>query len=295
MPEGPEVETVVRSLQPLVRNGETELVSFNFDPAGKRSFRKLAYKERSMPDGLELWKQEHEPSLRSIYRVGKRIFFWHKSTKDGTSWFLICGMGLAGWILKNLPSDHAQKHNIFTLFYRSGSVHFFDLRRFGSWYLMEALASVAWQKEHLGVDALSTDPTLTTRVLLSHQSEPRYAHMEIKTALLHQPLVSGFGNIYACEACFEARLNPWKLFKDCTTEEIEKVVRAGHRIMNFSVTRGGTSFRDFKAPDGAPGTTQQFLSVFRQKCCSICTTPIQRVLLKGRGTYFCPTCQHVPG
>lgn len=233
-------------------------------------------------------------SLIQVYRKGKRIILVHRCAessvlgRQSSTWCLICGMGLAGWIQTSLEPP-LPKHNIFTLWYTTGSLHFIDLRRFGSWYLMSGPLAQTWLQQSLGPDALTEPPEVLVPHLLAYQK--RFGHREVKTVLLDQSLISGYGNIYACEACFRAGLSPWKKFRDCSEQSLRALLVQGRAILDIAVTQGGTSFRDFRSVDGEPGRMEPFLRVFRKKLCPRCQGPILREVLRGRGTYFCIHCQ----
>jgi formamidopyrimidine-DNA glycosylase len=140
--------------------------------------------------------------------------------------------------------------------------------------------------EKLGVDALSaTGDTLFAAA--------RARKIPIKTLLLDQSVIAGIGNIYADEALFLAKVRPTRSARRVTLRECQAIVRAAQRVMLRSIETGGSSISDYVNPDGADGGYQNERKVYARKGepCSICKTPIRRVVIATRSTHFCPQCQ----
>ncbi|HET7558264.1 MAG TPA: zinc finger domain-containing protein, partial [Rhodanobacteraceae bacterium] len=115
----------------------------------------------------------------------------------------------------------------------------------------------------------------------------------VKTFLMDQSIVVGVGNIYASEALFGAGIQPKRAAGSVSRARYAKLAGEVRRILLHAITRGGTTLRDFLAPDGAPGYFEQELFVYGRagEPCKICGTPIRSTVIGQRATYWCPRCQ----
>lgn len=115
----------------------------------------------------------------------------------------------------------------------------------------------------------------------------------IKAWVMNQNHVVGVGNIYACEALFHARVRPQKQAGKITRKEADLLAKAIRSVLTSAIEKGGTTFRDFRQADGGYGSYQNGLMVYNQKrkACRICHELIQHQVLAGRSTYWCGKCQ----
>jgi formamidopyrimidine-DNA glycosylase len=117
---------------------------------------------------------------------------------------------------------------------------------------------------------------------------------KIKSVLLDQRLVAGLGNIYVDEALYLARIHPERAANSLTEAEIRRLHRAIRAVLRAGIVRRGTSFSSYRDATGAAGENQRFLNVYgrsRGGRCPRCGGEIARIVVGGRGTHFCPTCQ----
>src|SRR5262249_19129608 len=114
-----------------------------------------------------------------------------------------------------------------------------------------------------------------------------------KAVLLDQRMVAGVGNIYADEALFEARLNPGRLAHTLTKEEARRLRRSIRTVLRRAIEKRGSSIRDYIGGNGAKGDCQNEFRVYDRdgKPCLRCKMPVSRLVMAGRSTHFCPTCQ----
>lgn len=171
-------------------------------------------------------------------------------------------------------------------------LRFADTRKFGRWYLLQPgeeppLASFA----ALGPEPLEED--FTPEIFAARVAARRG---NVKAALLDQRLVAGLGNIYADEALFRAHIHPRRTLQSLRPEEVAALHAAIVHVLRRAVGSGGTSFSDYRTTWGQLGGYQEELSVFRQTGapCPVCGTPIERDVVAGRGTHYCPHCQAMP-
>jgi len=106
-------------------------------------------------------------------------------------------------------------------------------------------------------------------------------------------VVVGVGNIYASEALFRAGIHPETQSHRLGLQRCERLVTAVREVLAQAVHAGGTTLRDFKNAHGQQGHFQLSTKVYDRagEPCSVCQTPVRRIVQGQRATYFCPTCQ----
>jgi formamidopyrimidine-DNA glycosylase len=111
--------------------------------------------------------------------------------------------------------------------------------------------------------------------------------------LLDQSFVAGVGNIYADEALFYAGLHPQRRANSLTADEIQALHAAIQKVLQLGIEREGASISTYIKPDGSKGEMQDAVAVYNRTGmpCYQCANPIQRIVLGGRSTHFCPHCQ----
>jgi len=116
----------------------------------------------------------------------------------------------------------------------------------------------------------------------------------IKVALLDQSLVAGLGNIYVDESLFQAGIHPLTPANVLTIEQIADLNRAIKSTLRRALRHRGSTLRDYRDADGQAGSFQSMHRVYDRagKPCRKCRTPIERIVLGGRSTHFCPKCQN---
>jgi formamidopyrimidine-DNA glycosylase len=165
-----------------------------------------------------------------------------------------------------------------------------DVRRFGTWQLLEPGELDPYLEERLGVEPL--ERTFTSR-RLGQRLEGRRA--PIKAALLDQRTVAGLGNIYVDEALWRAELHPLRPAGTLGEGELARLTRAIKDALRAGVKRQGASLRDYSTPDGGRGRMQDRFRVYGREGhpCQRCGTPIDKIRTAGRGTWYCPHCQRL--
>ena len=105
--------------------------------------------------------------------------------------------------------------------------------------------------------------------------------------------MAGLGNIYVDEALVISKIHPERKANSLSDEEIERLHQAINLVISEGIRDGGTSFRDYRNGLGEKGSHQDKLYVYNRKGkeCRFCDTLITKIVLNGRGTYFCPNCQ----
>ncbi len=185
-----------------------------------------------------------------------------------------------------LPNKYS--HVIFH--FTNGDVLYFnDLRQFG---YMKLVSTDEAKKitDQYGIEPLSAAFTFEAfdRIIKTHRPT------RLKPLLLDQRHIAGLGNIYVDEACFRAKVRPSRRAGSLSLKERRALWRAIKEIIALSVKHRGTSFNTYVDADGHAGRFWKYLKVYRRtkEACKVCGTTIVRTTLVGRGTHYCPKCQH---
>jgi formamidopyrimidine-DNA glycosylase len=163
-----------------------------------------------------------------------------------------------------------------------------DVRRFGTWELLEPGDLDAYLTRRLGPEPFAA--TMSAARLGARLAGRRTS---LKAALLDQRTLAGLGNIYVDEALWHARLHPLRPAGSLDDDELRRLLRGVRKALRTGISRQGASLRDYAAPDGAPGAMQDEFRVYGRggERCDRCGTPIEKTRVAGRGTWFCPSCQ----
>jgi formamidopyrimidine-DNA glycosylase len=163
-----------------------------------------------------------------------------------------------------------------------------DVRRFGTWLLLEPHEVDPYIASKLGDEPFDA---LFTVARLGERLEKRRA--PIKAALLDQRTLAGLGNIYVDEALWRARIHPLRPAESIDRNELRRLHRAIRAALEAGIARQGSTLRDYRQPDGSSGGMQHEFKVYGREGepCDRCGTPIAKTRAGGRGTWFCPTCQ----
>ena len=166
-----------------------------------------------------------------------------------------------------------------------------DVRRFGTWVLLERDELGPYLAQRLGVEPLGRQftPARLGRALAGRRAP-------IKSALLDQRTVAGIGNIYADEALWRARLHPLRRAGDLDETEVRALHQALRAALRTGLARQGATLRDFRDPEGKTGSMQDEFKVYGRggEPCLRCGAPIVRLRVAGRSSWYCPVCQSVP-
>jgi formamidopyrimidine-DNA glycosylase len=164
---------------------------------------------------------------------------------------------------------------------------FTDPRRFGEAFLIGD-ADLPVRFARLGVEPLSPE---FTPELLGEIAAGRTA--PLKSFLLDQSRIAGVGNIYADEALFRARLHPLSPAGSMKPEHLVALRDAVVAALQAGIDAGGSSIDDYRDGRGEKGAMQErFLVHTREgEPCPSCGGEVVRIVVGGRSTYFCPSCQ----
>lgn len=279
MPELPEVETIRRQLAPLVEGRKLRTI----EVLDWRWSRPLA------PSELE-----QALTGRRVERLGRRGKYLVWSFTDDV--YLAQHLRMTGAVLAD--PDPAQQHvsaRIELSGGRSrkvGRLVVVDPRRFGTGELLLGTDALeAFFAARLGLEPFDEQFTAEhLRQLAKGRTAP------IKAFLLDQRKIAGVGNIYADEALFRAGVHPRRPAGRLSREQYQRLRESVIAALTAGIDAKGASIDDFRHVDGVQGSFQnQFLVHLRQgEPCGQCGTSIVKMVVGGRGTYVCETCQPRP-
>ncbi len=274
MPELPEVETIARGVDERIRGDRIENTWFSGKPE--------PFKTPAPIMATELAGRR----IERVYRVGKHIVFDLAETP--LQW--IVHLGMTGRLLVADPETPIPAHTHGILHLASGrELRFVDPRRFGRMELHGISTKKSVPKPFAGT---GREPLTITSddfaALFRHRRTP------IKAALLNQKLLHGVGNIYADESLFRAGIRPRRMAGRLQRTELDRLHTSLQTVLSEAISLGGSSVSDYVDAAGVKGFFQLEHRVYLRtgQPCLVCATPIRRILLAGRGTHYCPNCQH---
>ena len=167
------------------------------------------------------------------------------------------------------------------------SIYFRDPRKFGMMWLVDDAKSVG---SKLGPEALGEG---FTAKVLAEKLKKRTA--PIKALLCDQGLVAGIGNMYADEALFAAKIHPMRAGGGLSEKEVKRLYKAIREVLRAGINEKGASTETYFRPSGEPGSAHSHFRVAhrRGENCPLCGTPLERLPVRNRGSYFCPKCQQL--
>jgi formamidopyrimidine-DNA glycosylase len=275
VPELPEVETVRARLAPVLTGRRFVRVEIT-DPRLTRPFE---------PDAVA--SELEGETVAAVDRRGKYVVVRFESGRS-----LLIHLRMTGSLLharNGALADDPYRRAVVRL--DDGSdVAYRDVRRFGTWLLLEPDELDDYLKARLGREPL--DRSFTSRRMAERLRNRR---APIKAALLDQRTLAGMGNIYADEALWRARVHPLRPAGELRDDEIARVTRGVKEALRAGVARQGATLRDYSTPDGERGRMQHEFKAYGRtgEPCDRCGTPIEKTRVAGRGTWYCPSCQQL--
>ncbi|MFC2034129.1 bifunctional DNA-formamidopyrimidine glycosylase/DNA-(apurinic or apyrimidinic site) lyase [Chloroflexota bacterium] len=165
------------------------------------------------------------------------------------------------------------------------NIFFRDPRKFGVLKIVKDKDIIT---SKLGPEPLQ--PDFTPQVLAQRLASRK---APIKASLCDQKVIAGIGNMYADETLFDTKIHPLRTGESLSQDEITQLHGAIQRILWAAIENKGASTDTYFRPDGTRGTAHFEFKVAHggNKTCPNCGTPIERIVVRNRGTYFCPKCQ----
>ena len=276
MPELPEVETVRASLEPAVVGRRFERVEIT-DPRLTRPL-----------DPEEVAAELTGEVVESLDRRGKYLVVRFRSGR-----VLLIHLRMTGSLGHHRTGSlEEDPHRRAVVRLDDGSdVTYRDVRRFGTWLLLEPGEETAYLTERLSEEPLGDG--FTTAVL---GARFRGRRAPVKAAILDQRAAAGMGNIYADEALWRARIHPLMPAGQLTRPELRRLHRGIKDALRAGIARQGTTLRDYRTPNGDRGSMQDELRVYGREGepCPRCGTTLEAVHYEDYVMCYCPSCQPSP-
>jgi formamidopyrimidine-DNA glycosylase len=269
MPELPEVETIKTELSPYVIGRSITDVTLLWEGIVRQ------------PSVAEFRSRITGQKIVGLARRGKYLLV---NLNRGD--LLIIHLKMTGALLVGRDSQEPPRFTRAIIHLDGGtSIFFRDPRKFGLMRLVKNGDSVVGK---LGPEPLESEftPEVLQKLLARRQAP-------IKALLCDQNFIAGIGNMYADEALFAARIHPMRIGASLSREETKRLHRAICQVLKAGIGHKGASVQNYYRPDGTMGTAHFEFKVAHRggEPCPKCGTSIERITVRGRGTYFCPKCQ----
>lgn len=273
MPELPEAEVVAQQIRARLL-GATVTETW----VGRADIVREGYRYRTWYLGSE---------LRSVERYGKSVALGF--AKDHQIRYLVAELGMTGLLLfpstKTKLPQHVHVQMNFTGG-RESALRYWNPRRFGRLSLLDRTGLDRYLARRFGCDPLTVSWEDFHRLVKGRRGR-------LKPLLMHQQAIAGIGNIYANEILFRAGLHPNAQASRLPVSKVERLYKMTREVLQEAIACGGSSVRDFFAPDGTEGQFRQRHLVYGkqgQPCPNRCGHIIRR-LQSERSSFFCPACQ----
>lgn len=275
MPELPEAEVAARQIHARLVGGRVaNIVIGRFDII-REGAASLEWYPGSVVSGVE--------------RYGKSVVI--EFEKRGTIRYLVAELGMTGLLLFPSVFIKLPQHVHFTMSFadeQTPAVRYWNPRRFGRLSLLDRDELDRYRMRRFGCDPLRVTCEDFCELLRSKRRR-------LKALLMHQQVIAGIGNIYANEILFRARLNPSVIASRLTSSAITRLHHVMQSVLQDAIQCGGSSVKDFFAPDGTSGQYKRHHLVYGKEghpCPNHCGRLIRRVQSE-RSSFFCPKCQAI--
>lgn len=282
MPELPEVETIVRKLNDVLKNKVLVNIEVHRDKSFQGDAEKIIGKPIVKVSRRAKLIRFHFPNklniLAHLKMTGQFIFVGEKKVGGGHP--------TSDWV-NVLPSKHTRVSLYLINKGKPENLYFNDMRVFG-W--LRVLSDEEVEKEHqkYGPDINSDDASLEY-----FSGKLARTGRKIKQVIMDNKIVSGVGNIYACDGLNMAKIHPTRPANSLSKNEVSRLLVALKHVINLGIKLGGATISDYKNVDGFSGSYQDEVLTYGREgeACKNCPGIIEKIKIGGRGTYYCPRCQ----
>lgn len=273
MPELPEAEVVARQIRARLLGAQMTDVWIG--------------REDIVREGYATASWYRDATLQSVDRYGKSVVLGFVNRQGRR--YVVAELGMTGLLLfQSAPTKHPQHVHVRLSFEggRESELRYWNPRRFGRLSLLDKDGLDRYRIRRFGLDPISVSQQDFVRLLQERRGR-------LKALLMHQQAIAGIGNIYANEILFRAGLHPDHQVSRLSVRKVETLYVIMREVLDEAIKHGGSSVRDFFAPDGSEGQYKRRHLVYGkegQPCSNPCGGVIQR--LRGeRSSFFCPRCQ----
>jgi len=275
MPELPEVETVVRTLRPIVVGSTIASITCH-------------HANMMIPSSALFEKILTGRTFTKIERIGKFILFFFNNGAVVVSHLRMEGK----FVELNHPDDPLPRfaHVIFH-FKDNRRLVYDDMRKFGTF----TLSTEDKYRQLSSLTKLGKEPLTPLDPLPIHE-QIRRSMRSIKSILLDQTILLGLGNIYADEVLFAAKIHPLTKGNTITLEETKAILHHSETILKAAIRSGGTRIRTYRSGNPIDGEFTLKIQAYGRdgQACYRCQHRLDKITVGGRGTHYCPKCQHHP-
>ena len=276
MPELPEVETVMRGMQPALEGKKLINIEARCDSLRWPIPNNFADRLRG----------------RRVINIARRAKYILWYLDDETVMILHLGMSGRVSITAKRPSK-IEKHDHLIFTTEEGAViRFNDARRFG----MVDLSTSGSVFQHKLLRQIGPEPLSNDFNELSLKEMLRGKKTTIKNALLDQRVVAGLGNIYVCESLFRSNISPKRVALNVKGKRLKALSLNIREVLNEAILAGGSSLRDHAQTNGDIGYFQHNFMVYGREgqACKKngCGNKVNRIIQSGRSTFYCTKCQN---
>lgn len=272
MPEKPEVITVTKNIEKKLLNRKIIDVDVRCD------------KMIDYPSVEEFKEKIKGQTFNSFTTRGK----WIVCTLDTD--YLLFHLRMEGKFFFRKEENPYTKHE-HVIFKLDGGeqLRFADVRKFGKVMLIPK--DMLYKMKPYTILGLEPWDKELTPIYLKEKLKNK--KLPIKSLLLDQSIITGIGNIYADEILFLSHINPLKKQEELSLNDYDNIINNTRSILDKAIEEGGTTIRSYTSSEGVKGSFQNNLYVHQREKekCRICNTPIIKIKVGGRGTYYCPNCQ----
>jgi len=273
MPELPEAEVVARQIRARLSGG---MLTDTW--IGRADIVREGFAERRWYAGSV---------LQSAKRFGKSVAMAFE--RQGQTRYIMAELGMTGLLLFPSARPRFPQHVHVRMTFagaQESELRYWNPRRFGRLSLLDQRGLDAYVARRFGCDPLTVTREEFHRIVKGRSGR-------LKPLLMHQQVIAGIGNIYANEILFRARLHPNANASRLSVSNIEVLFDVTKEVLQEAIACGGSSVRDFFAPDGSEGEFKRRHLVYGKEgasCPNDCGHAIKR-LQSERSSFFCPACQ----
>ena len=279
MPELPEAEVVARQLRVHLLGAE-----LNECLVGRADI---------VREGLTTLSWYYGAVLEGVERYGKSVALGLR--KENEIRYIVAELGMTGLLLFRATQTKYPQHVHVRMSFTGGresELRYWNPRRFGRISLLDRAGLAHYRARRFGIDPLTVPRDEFISLLEVRRGR-------LKPLLMHQQVIAGIGNIYANEILFRARLHPNRGVHRLRRATIMTLYDTMQTVLHEAISCGGSSVKDFYAPDGTEGRYKRRHLVYGKEghpCPNRCGRIIRR-LQSERSSFFCPTCQsnRLPG
>lgn len=288
MPELPEVEHVRRGLKQKVIGDTIIDVTFSEKVIeGKQSNKETIIKGISLNEFKEavIGSEITDITRRSKYL----LFELEKKTKH----YMVGHLGMSGAYfvvshIEDIGVANYEKHWHVDFLLQSGRhLIYSDIRRFGEIRYAQTL------KDATQLKAIAPEPFDSEAPVhyLAKLNERRWQNKTIKEAIMNHSVVSGCGNIYACEALHRSRIHPATIVDQLNESKKRQLFDQIIKVLNEGIEWGGSSISSYRNVEGESGSMQTRFKIYGRNTCGSCGGPVSHEVIATRNTHYCENCQ----